>query len=230
MYNALALIVSYVPGADVGIAVILLTVVVRLILFPLAYSATRTQMAMREIDPELKRIREELKENKEELAKKTMALFREHKINPFASIFFLLIQLPIIIGLYSVFYVEGKSFIFDPALLYSFVHAPEHVSLVFLNIIDLAGKSIILAVIVAATQFLYSRLMMPTAPQTTGKSFQDDLSRSMHLQMRYVFPIVIGVIAYATNGVIALYFVVSNLFGIMQELVVKRHHGERKGS
>jgi YidC/Oxa1 family membrane protein insertase len=230
MYNALAFIIGFVPGADVGIAVILLTIVVRLILFPLAFSATRTQMAMREIDPELKKLREELKDNKEELARKTMTLFREHKINPFASFLFLLIQLPIIIGLYAVFRIESSSLSFDQTILYPFVHAPEGASLIFLGLIDLAGKSILLALIVAATQFAYSRLMMPKAPQATGKAFQDDLSKSMHIQMRYVFPIVIGFIAYATNGVIALYFIVSNLFGIVQELVVKRHHGKRQGS
>ena len=93
--------------------------------------------------------------------------------------------------------------------------------MVFLGLIDLAGKSVLLAAIVVVTQFLYARLMMPSAPATTGKSFQDDLSKSMHLQMRYLFPIVLGVIAYATNGIIALYFIVSNLFGILQELVVR---------
>lgn len=230
IYNALALLISLVPGGDVGVAIVLITLVVRFILFPLSMAAIRTQMSMRRIDPELKKLREQLKDKKEELAKQTMQLFKDNKINPFASFLFILIQLPIIIGLYLVLQKETKVVSFDPSLLYSFVHAPAHASLSFLGLLDLTGKSIILAVIVAITQFMYSKLMTQTPPKTEpGKasSFQDDLARSMHIQMRYVFPVVIGVVAYAASSAIALYFVVSNLFSIGQELAVRKmHHGK----
>jgi YidC/Oxa1 family membrane protein insertase len=229
MYNALAFLISSVPGGDVGVAVIVLTIIVRVILFPLALSASRTQSAMRKVDPELRALRDKYKDNKEELAKQTMALFRENKINPFSSIFFVLVQLPIIIGLYIVFNSEGKTLIIDPAVLYPFISAPGSSSLIFLGLIDLSVGSLVLAVLVAVTQYFYSQLLMPNAPVSTGKSFQDDLMKSMHLQMRYVFPVVLGVIAFVTSGVIALYFVVSNVFGILQELMVKRLHHEEGG-
>jgi membrane protein insertase Oxa1/YidC/SpoIIIJ len=70
--------------------------------------------------------------------------------------------------------------------------------------------------------------MMPNAPTPTGKSFQDDLATSMHLQMRYVFPVLLGVIAYVGTAAIALYFITSNIFGIMQELVARERHNESK--
>ncbi len=234
IYNALAFIISTIPGGDVGIAIVIITLLVRFVLFPLSLTAIKTQIAMRAIDPALKALREELKDKdkKEELARRTMALFKENNINPFASFLLILIQLPIIIGLYMVLRSETKVVSFDPSILYSFVHAPEHASLLFIGLIDLTGKSIVLALIVAGTQFIYAKLMTPPPPAkpSDGKplSFQDDLTKSMHLQMRYVFPVVLGGIAYAASAAIALYFVVGNLFSIGQELAVRRmHHGKK---
>lgn len=232
IYNALALLIGIVPGADVGLAIIGLTVLIRLILFPLSLSAIKTQMVMRELEPELKAIREKFKEQKEELARRTMGIFKEKKINPFASFFLILIQLPIIIGLYLVLQNESTNgMVFDPALLYSFISAPVGASLSFLGTVDLAGKSVVLALIVAGTQYLFARLMVPpkSAEKTSGTpSFQEDFQKSMNLQMQYVFPVILGVVAYATSAAIALYFVVSNTFSIGQELFVRKmHHGKR---
>jgi YidC/Oxa1 family membrane protein insertase len=230
IYNALALILSVLPGSDVGIGIIVLTVLVRLVLFPLSWSAITTQMTMRELDPQLKALREKHKDNQELLAKETMALFKERKVNPFASFFLILVQLPIIIGLYTVLRTESHGIAFDPALLYSFIHAPSAPSTLFLGLVDLAGKSIVLAILVALTQFAFARLMTPPKPKTTSEgapSFQEDLQKSMGMQMLYIFPLVLGGIAYATSAAIALYFIVSNTFSIGQELVVRKLHAKR---
>ncbi|MDO8523856.1 MAG: YidC/Oxa1 family membrane protein insertase [bacterium] len=234
IYNGLALIISFIPGADVGIGIVAITLLVRLVLFPLSLLAIKSQIAMRRIDPDLKAIREKYKDKKEELGKKTMQLFRENKINPFAGFLLLLIQLPVIIGLYTVLLrFEAAQVSFDPAVLYPFVHAPDHASLFFLGILDLTGKSILLAVIAAATQFLYAKLLAPpkaaTKPSGTP-SFQESFASSMQLQMQYVFPVLLGVIAYFTSSAIALYFVTSNVFSVLQELVVQRVHGKRRDS
>lgn len=228
IYNALAFTIGIIPGGDVGIAIVLITLLVRLILFPLSLKAIRTQIAMRAIDPQLKALREELKDKKEELARRTMALFKENNVNPFASFLFIFIQLPIIIGLYTVLRAQSKAVSFDPGVLYSFVHAPLHASLLFLGLINLAGKSVLLAAIVLITQYIYARLMTPaTQPKTADAkpaTFQEDLAKSMNLQMRYVFPLMLGAIAYFASAAIALYFVVSNIFSIGQELAVRRIH------
>jgi YidC/Oxa1 family membrane protein insertase len=228
IYNALVFLVGIVPGGDVGVAIIILTAVIKFILLPLSIGAIRSQVAMKEIDPELKRLKEELKGNQEELGKRTMALFKEKKVNPVASILVLLIQIPIVIGLYRVFLSEATGKGFDAAGLYSFVHLPLSVSFSFLGVIDLTGKSIALALIVMVTQFIYARMLTIAKPdKSEPASFQTDLARSMHLQMRYVFPLLMGGIAYAVSAAVALYFVVSNIFAIGQELAVKklRTHG-----
>lgn len=222
IYNALALIVTTIPGGDVGVAIILLTIVIKLALFPLSLSAIRTQVLMREIDPQLKKIKKDFENNREELARRTMALLKEKKVNPFASIFLILIQIPVILGLYFVFSLNGAGSGFNPDVLYSFVSLPENASFMFLGLVDLTGKSFLLAAAVAVTQFYNARLMMPMTPQGDEGSLQHDLAKSMNLQMRYVFPIVMGVVAYIISAAIALYFLISNLFQLFQELYVKR--------
>lgn len=222
IYNALVFLVGVVPGGDVGVAIIILTTVVKLILLPLSIGAIKSQVVMREIDPELKRLKVEYKGKQEELARRTMALFKEKKINPLSSIFTLLLQIPIVLGLYNVFMHEGNGAGFDPAGLYSFVHLPLSESFSFLGIIDLTERSVSLALIVLVTQFIYSLMLTAKKPDPKEpQSFQTDLARSMHLQMRYVFPILMGGIAYAVSAAVALYFVVSNVFAIGQELAVK---------
>ncbi len=228
IYNALAFLIGAIPGGDVGIALIALTLLIRLVLFPLSLASIRTQISMRAIDPKLRALREQYKDDKEGLAKATMTLFKENKVNPFASFVFILIQLPIIIGLYIVLRGESKTVSFDPSVLYSFVHAPAHASLVFLGLVNLAGKSIVFALLVAVTQYFYARLMAPSAPPKPASgatpTFQDDLARSMNMQMRYVYPVILALIAYFASAAVALYFIVSNSFSIAQELFVRKIH------
>ncbi len=228
IYNALAFAVYWVPGGDVGVAIILITILIKLILFPLAVKASQTQHAMRDLEPHLREIKEKHKDDSQGLAKATMALYKEYKVNPFASILLLLIQIPIILGLYWVIIAEGHTGEFSPDILYNFVHPPTTVSFVFLGIVEIAKGSIILALLVAATQYIQAKLLMPHAPVASGKSFQDDLAASMHLQMRYVFPVVLGVVSYVASAAVALYFITSNIFGIIQELVAKYRHQQSK--
>ena len=221
IYNLLILLVDKVPGGDIGLAVVLVTIIVRLIVMPLSFSAQKTARAMKEIEPEMKEIREKLKENKEEQAKAMMALYKEKGVNPFASILTILIQLPIVITLYWVFHNKALLTV-DPSLLYSFVPVPVLVSPLFLGIITITSTSIVLAALTAATQFLLALYAIPAAPKATeDKSMQADISRAMTLQMRYVFPVIMGFIAYA-SGAIAIYFITSNLFGVVQEYFVRR--------
>lgn len=222
IYNALAVLVHVTPGGDVGVAIIILTIAIKLILFPLSIKALQTQAVMREIDPLMKELRKKYENNKEELARKTMALLSEKKVNPFAGIFLILIQIPIILGLYFVFLSEGGGGGFDPSVLYSFVPAPGGASFLFLGLIDLTGKSALLAGLVAVTQYINARLMQIPPPQGEPGSMSHDLAKSMQLQMKYVFPIMMGVIAYAISSAIALYFLVSNLFQMFQELYVRK--------
>ena len=100
IYNALVALVALIPGSDVGIAVILVTIVIGLILLPFSLSAARTQRAMKVLEPKIKELKERHKSSKEKEALETLALYREAKVNPFASILTVFIQIPVLLALY----------------------------------------------------------------------------------------------------------------------------------
>src|SRR5438309_2290440 len=102
LYNGLIFLFDLIPWANAGFVIIIFTIVVKLILFPLSIKATYAQMEMKEIQKDLDRIKEKYKDDKEQQTLKTVELYKEKNINPFAGFFVLLIQLPIIIALYRV--------------------------------------------------------------------------------------------------------------------------------
>jgi YidC/Oxa1 family membrane protein insertase len=223
LYNGLVFLIDTVPGGDVGFAVIFLTLLVKFILFPLSKKAIKTQIAMRAVEPELKKIKELVKD-KQEQARQMMALYKERGMNPLSSIMLILVQLPIIIGLYWVFYKGGLPEI-NVDILYAFVPEPNTVNMKFLGFIDMAGRSALLAFIAGVAQFIQARLSLPPpAPRQSSDGFKEDLARSFNVQMRYVLPVVIAVVAYMISAAVALYWAVSNIFTIGQELLVRRKY------
>ena len=233
VYNTLVFFLDIVPGHDVGLAIIFTTLVIKFILLPLSVKAFKTQAVMRELEPKLKEIKEKYKDKKEEQAKATLDLYRESKVNPFSSVGLILLQIPIIISLYFSVY-SGAGGIALPeinsAILYSFVNQPNNASMLFLGIIDMAGKSLPLALLAGLTQFIQTRISFTNRPKKEpnkkgGKpDFKQDLQQSLQIQMRYVLPIIITIIAYTISSAIALYFVVSNLFSIVQDWYIKKRH------
>lgn len=226
LYNTLLFIVSVLPGHSVGSAIIILTVLVRLVLLPLTGKSIKAQRAMKELEPELKRIREEHKDDREKQSRKMMELYQAKGVNPFSGCLPLLIQIPIIIGLYWVFF-KGLTTI-DQSILYAFVHPPETLDMHFL-VFDLGAKSMFIAFLAGASQFIQTRISLagqplPVSDQKKNEkpTFQEDFSKSMQFQMKYVFPVMIGVIAYSTSAAVALYWTTSNILSIAQELYMKR--------
>ncbi len=241
LYNGLIFLVSVIPGADIGIAVIILTLFVKFVLFPISHKTSRAQAGMKAIEPEMKALQEKHKNNKEELAKKTMELYRARGVNPFSGCVSILIQFPIIIGLYWVFF-KGLSVspelvgtlpslpghingaLLDKSILYPFVHMPEYLKTNFLNFIDMTGKSILLAVIAGVSQYYQMKRAFPDAggfPKGTG-SWKEDLSRGMAFQMRYIMPLMVLIFAYTISAAVALYWSVSNIFTLVQEEITRR--------
>jgi len=220
LYNALVLLFTILPWADAGIIVVLLTILVRLVIFPLSKKAVLTQVKMSEIAPELAKIKEQYKDKTEEQARQTLALYREKGVNPFSGILVIIIQIPIILALYQIFihFPEVNS-----ALLYSFVTTPNHIDTTFLGVIDITAKSIILALLAAVSTFFQFQISMKGQTQPKGNSFTDNLTRSMQTQMKYFFPVIVFFISYKISGVIALYWLTTNLFSIGQELFVRRN-------
>lgn len=222
LYNGLVGLMHLLPWADLGLIIIIFTCIVRLILFPLAQKMVRTQILMQEIQPEIDEIKRKYKDNPQEQAAKMMALYKERKLNPFASILFLFIQIPIIFGLYFMFLRAGLPTI-DPTHLYSFVSIPDAVSPMFLNIIDVTVKSLPLAVLAGVSQFFQARFAKPPEiKKDDTKSFGKEFTKSLHFQMKYIFPVIIVFISAALPASIALYWITSNVFSIGQELWTRK--------
>lgn len=224
IYNLTVFFIHILPGGSVALAVILTTVVVKFILFPLTKKALLTQIKMREIEPQMEAIRKKYKDDKQAQGKAMLDLYKEAQINPFAGIVVLIIQIPVIIALYWIFYKGGLPGI-NSEFLYSFISNPENVTMTFF-IFDMAQKSWILAILAGATQFLQAKISFPPLPpkkEGAEASFKDDFTRNMHFQMKYFFPVLIIFISHSLASAVALYFVVSNLFTIGQELALKRH-------
>ena len=221
IYNLLMGLTDILPGQDIGLAVIAATLIVKVIIMPLSFAALRTQRAIKAIEPEMKQIRETLKDDKEEQAKQMFALYKKYGVNPFAGILTLLIQLPIVISLYWVF--KSKTLLdVDTSVLYSFVPVPDAISPLFLGIFAIMGASITLAFLAALTQFLYGLYAIPVPEKSEKADMQADFGRAMATQMRFILPVFIGIAAYYTSVAIALYFITSNLVGILQEFIVRR--------
>ncbi len=225
LYNGLVFLISIIPGGSVAISIIVLTIIVKLILYPLSQKSITTQVKMRSIEGEVRAIKEKKKE-KEAQAREMMELYKKHNINPFSGCLTVLIQIPIILALYFVFL---KGLAPNGGVLYSFVHFPENVDSIFLSI-DVAGKSVIFAIIAGITQYIQTAYTMPKiAPLNPGKtSFSDEFSRSMNIQMRYFLPILIVFIAYTTSAAVALYWITSSVFMTGQEYMVRRKAGIKK--
>lgn len=229
IYNILVYFIDVVRGGDVGIAIILTVIFVKLLLLPVSLKAIRTQIVMRDLDPKLKAIRAEYKDKRDVQALKTMELFKEAKVNPFSSVVLLFIQIPIIIALYFAVYSGGGITLpaINTALLYTFIPTPEIVNMIFLGFLNIAEKSLPLALIAGLTQFIHTHISLPKLEKkkTDAKpDFKEDFGRSMQMQMRYVMPVIIFFVAYTISATIALYFTISNLTSIAQEYLV-RHKG-----
>ena len=147
-------------------------------------------------------------------------------MHPFASFGLVLIQFPVLIALYWVFYAGGFPVV-DPSLLYSFVHIPPEVNMEFLGIVDMGKRSVVLAALAGITQLVYSRLSMGPRQKTLDAtpveaSLSGDFAKSFDIQARYVLPAFIGVIGYTITAAAPLYWVTSNLFMIGQEYLAGR--------
>lgn len=245
VYNCLVFFIDVVRGGDLGLAIIFTVIAVKLFLLPLSLKSARTQLIMRQIQPQLDEIKEKYKDQRELIGLKTLEVFREAKVNPFSGILLMFIQIPILIALYFAVYSGGGVKLPDinTALLYSFIPEPDTVNTIFLGITDILNPekislgmlgqfdvvikpaTLLLALLAGVTQYIQTHLTLPKlAARKEGEapSFSDEFTRGMHVQMRYILPPFIAVVAYTLSSAIALYFVISNLVSIAQEFVVRR--------
>jgi YidC/Oxa1 family membrane protein insertase len=212
LINLLVFSYHYIP--DIGIAIILLTVVIRLLLLPSFHKSLKHQRALQKLQPKMDEIKAKYKDDKEGQAKAMMELYSVHKVNPLSSCLPLLIQLPILIALYRVFIqsLNGKPLVG----LYHFIPDPGIINPMFLHWINLGGHNIWMAAIAAISQYLLGLMQQPKTTST------DPTANIMRLQMLYMFPLVTLVIGLRLPAGLILYWIVTTLFGIGQQYYIMR--------
>lgn len=225
VYNLLVFALTVVPLHDVGAAIILVTIFVRAVLLPLNLSATRSQYAMKKVEGEVNKIREKHKDNPQEMSKKMIEIYRRENINPFASIFTLLIQLPVFFALYFVFY---KGMNADPESLYSFLSFPEKLHTLAFGVLDVTSRNIFIAILTGITAYILAKrqtsAMTTTKKQPHEETFQDHFMRSMKMQMLYILPLIIGFSASVLPAALGIYWTTSNIVSIAQDVYIKRKY------
>lgn len=232
LYNGLVFILNYVPGNYAWVGIIVLTIFIRVLLFPVYQKIIKTQKALKEIQPQIKEIQEKYKNDRQSLGIKIMEVYREKKVNPFAMIGYLLfVQVPIFLGLYFVF---AKGLVHHTGSLYSFIHFPEAVNTFFFNIDLMLKGSFVVAILAGLAQYFHSRNTLALQPAIPARkqgempNFQDELQRSLRFQTLYFIPILITVTAYYFPAAIGLYWIVNSLFSIGQEKYVQMKDKKNK--
>lgn len=225
LFNALIFLYETVAFFDLGIAIIMLTLIIRFALYPLSQKAIKSQKDMFKIQPEVKEIQEKYKDKKEEQVKKVMALYKEKKVNPFSGCLPILIQLPVLIALYWVFLSGFDSGSLDN--LYSFVQNPGEINYIFLGFMDISEKNLYIALIAGIFQFYQSKMVLKQQEKsrkniktTNSKNKFDDVSVSISKQMTYVMPVITVVIAGSLHAGIAIYWATTTLFSVLQQWYV----------
>lgn len=230
-YNAFVFLIGVVPGGDVGLAIILMTILIRIVFYPLFASNIRTQMGMQALQGELDEINAKYKNDAQERGRLTMELFRKHNVRPFSALLSILVQIPIFIALYFAFFNEGLHPIATD-ILYSFVHVPTTINTNFLGFLDLLAKNnIVLAVLVAVLQYAvvrFSFVRMGTqkpSQQRTEKERMQDVQRQM---MLYFLPALMGVVSYTVPAAVGIYFIAGSVFSLAQEWLIQRQMQAKK--
>jgi YidC/Oxa1 family membrane protein insertase len=222
LFNLLAGIYGVLPLHDLGLAIVVLTILVRLALWPLINKQLHSQRAIQELQPEMARIKKEAKGDKQLESKLVMELYKEKEISPLASMWPLLIQLPIFIALFVVLKDivkpgEIAHLVYEPlrhlGILADIIAGKVKLDLNFLGFINLANPSPVLAVAAGIAQFFQTKQIQP-------KQQSNDSQAKTMAMMTYLFPALTFFIGLSLPAALALYWVVTSLLAILQQYLV----------
>ena len=216
LLNILIFLYDHFSFGSLGLAIILLTIFIRVVLFPLFYKSAKSQMVMQKIQPLIQKVQHDHKEDKEKQAKALMDLYKKYKVNPFSSILMLFVQIPVLIALYRLFAVDFSSI--DFSQLYSFISAPVHINTLFLGLIDLKSSSIIMVVLAAVAQYFQGILTLPKIEKGKELSATEKMTR----QMMYYTPLFTVLVLWRMPSAIGLYWLITSLFSVGQQIYINK--------
>lgn len=237
LLNALILIASWLPGYSLGWAIIILTVIIKFILFIPTQSALKGQKKMQEIQPKIEALRKKHKNDPQALNMATLALWKTEKVNPFQSCAPLLVQFPVLLGLFFVIR-DGINLNTTQHLVYdTFKNIDWTFGTQFLGLNLLEPNVVVLPILLVVLQFLQLKLsfsrvqnndakkdVIDITPKAKKKKDADNpMDNAQKMQqklMLFGLPIMIGVFAIRFPAAVSVYWAVSTLFAVLQQLVV----------
>jgi len=225
VFNILVYIYNVIPGNDFGLAILVLTLFIRVIFFPLTVKSVLSQRGLAKLQPKIKEIQDKYKGNQQQIGAATMALYKEHKINPLSGCLPLLIQLPVLFALFKALDVA-----FEPDslnMIYGFVGNPGIINNVSFGFLDLADKNRILAISAGALQWLQSKVTNKNQGPSQDKSSPTAM---MTKQMLYFFPFMVIIISWNFQAGLVLYWVATTAFAIVEQLIIGKRFAENKNN
>lgn len=210
LFNLLIFLYNSIPGHDLGITIIALTLIIKLALYPLNRRAIISQKALQNIQPQIEELKEKHKDDREKLGTAMMEMYKKEKINPFSSCLPLLIQLPILIAVYQVFVHGLHNQSFD--LLYPGIQSPGSLSTLAFGFLDLSKPNIILALMAGIAQFWQSKMLMSKNKKSGS------MTSAMNSQMLYMMPIMTTFIGSRFPAGLALYWFATTFFSVLQQM------------
>jgi len=225
IFNLLIAFYDFIPGHDIGLAIILLTLVVKLVMWPLQASALRSQKALTDIQPKIEELKKRYpeKSQQEELAKEMMALYSREKVNPAASCLPLFIQLPVFIALYHSLSAGLKSGGFEK--LYSFIPNPGIINPTLFGLLDLSSPNHVLAILAGISQYFQAKMMVTRQqPKGVPGAADEQMLATMNKQMVYMMPAMTVIIGWSLPGGLALYWFVMSGLTVLQQMYFFRNH------
>lgn len=229
--NSLIGLYNVLPGHDMGVAIVLLTIAVRILLLPFTMQMLRSQRAMQGLQPKIRALQEQYKNEKEKLSKELMALYSKEKVNPLSSCLPLIVQLPIFIALYQALSAGIAGNQFD--LLYSFVDHPTAINPLGFGFLPLASANALLAILAGVTQWWQARglAQLNPSPPRTGGAKDEAMANMMNKQMQYMMPIFTVVVGWKLPAGLVLYWMVTNvLTALQQHFMLRRTNSSPPGS
>jgi len=216
--NILIFFYNTIAFNDLGLAIIFLTILIRIILFPVFQKMLELQLAIQKIQPELKEIQNKYKKDPQKQIQETINLYKKNRINPIMMYLFLIIQLPILIALFQIF---SQNFANNNSLLglYSFVYKPETINILFLDLINLEKPSIILAVLAAGFQYAQSFISI----YVFKESYQQ--INKILLYLGSGITLVFGLYLPAA---VTLYLLISNIISFIQQIFINKKFIKQK--
>ncbi len=221
LFNAVVFLYNLIPGSDFGLAIIALTALIRLAFFPLSVKTIQSQRALSRINPKVNEIKNKFKNDAPAQSAAIMQLYKDHKVNPFFGCLPLLIQLPILIALYSAF---GAGFKPESlGMLYSFIGNPGRIEPISLGFLDISAKSAILAIITGAFQYLQlkqNQNLTSLSGSDSGQGGQKEV-QALNKQMLYFFPVMIIIIGWNLPAALLLYWLTTTLFSMAEQSYIR---------